>query len=118
MIHFVDGPAEGTRLNLARAPYFLRVVIQPLGAVDALDQLDDEPLPGESIHVYRMVGEPSFVIACSRGKNGGCRRMTIAEYRLHECQPEHAVARDREQWSRWAEEEYARVNPPRLRGSA
>ena len=98
---FLDGPAQGTRLSLQRAPIFLRVVIDADGTVDALDQLSDQPTATEKISVYHLAGEPSHFIACSRGKGGGCRRGVIAEYRLHPEQPTDEEARDFEKWAAW-----------------
>ena len=86
MIQFLDGPAKGTSLCLNRAPMFLRVVIDPRGQVEALDQLDDTPEADEKIHVYR----------CTRGEGGGCRRGVMAQYRLYEAQPSGEEARDNE----------------------
>jgi hypothetical protein len=100
VVHFVDGPAAGKGLSLARTPLFLRVVIDHAGKVDALDQLDDEPQPTERIYVYRLCDMTS-VIYCSRGH--GCRRERVAEYRFHlDAQPTDEEARDREKWQAWA----------------
>lgn len=55
MFSFLDGPAKGSSLNLARAPVFLSVVIDSRGGkIDALDQLNDTPHPCEPIYVYRL----------------------------------------------------------------
>lgn len=96
---FVDGPAAGTRLELRRAPYFLRVVINCAGDVDALDQLDDEPEPDEAIHVYYQSANHGSGIACTRGK--GCRTFNISEYKLNAAQPTDEQARDAELWRAW-----------------
>ena len=101
MISFLDGPAEGTRLSLQRAPYFLRVVIDQAGKVDALDQLDDEIRPGETAHVYYQTKHLGDAIYCSRGPSR-CRRVVSAEYRLYEEQPDQAVLRDNQAWVAWA----------------
>ena len=105
MITFVDGPAAGVSLSLQRTPMLLRVVTEACGAVDALDQLDDEPRPGESICVYQIVGLPRRGIACSRGK--GCRPFVVAEYRLCSDQPIGDEARDG--WPEWAEQQAAKL---------
>lgn len=100
---FLDGPAAGTVLDLARAPQFLRVVISPAGAVDALDLLDDQPQEGERILAYRLASQVQRGIVCSRGLvEGRCRRWVAAEYRLHGVQPDELVARENDLWSLWA----------------
>jgi hypothetical protein len=58
MTTFEDGPAKGQTLMLQRAPLFLRVVIDPSGKVDALDQLTDKPASNEKIFAYVLTAEP------------------------------------------------------------
>lgn len=53
IVTFIDGPAEGVQLDLARNPYYLRVVRGIDGKWDALDQLDDDPALGDEIFIYR-----------------------------------------------------------------
>jgi len=102
MITFHDGPAKGASLLLQRAPDLLRVVIDQDGTIDALDQVDDEPKPTESIYVYRIVGKASAGFMCRRGRGGrGCQRFACATYKLSESQPEPLVARDAEKWREW-----------------
>lgn len=106
-VEFQDGPAIGVTLNLERQPLFLRVVRDiETGAIDALDQLDDEPKATEEVFVYRRTYHSSG-IACSRGKNGGCRRFSLSHYSLFVEQPEQAVMRDTEKWRGWTDEAYA-----------
>jgi hypothetical protein len=50
-----DGPAAG-RYSVRRAPYFLRAVVDRSGRCDLLDQLGDQPMPGETVHVYEATG--------------------------------------------------------------
>lgn len=102
MIRFLNGPAQGSSLSLQRVPYFLRVVIDPAGQVDALDQLEDTVRDGETAHVYHKVGDTGRVILCSRGK--GCRSEWTAEYRLYAEQPSQDVLRDNVAWHTWAME--------------
>lgn len=103
MIHLLDGPAAKTRLTLARAPWLLRVVIDPAGKIDALDQLRDSPRPDEQIHVYRIQGKAG-IAHFDRTVNG--RRVgtwsAFADYRLHTEQPTDQQARDTEAWQAWA----------------
>jgi len=103
MIAFFDGPAQGTTLNLRRAPYFLRVVVDEDGSIDALDQLDDVIRETETAYVYVLDGEPSIHgFVCSRGANKGCRRLLDATYRLYDEQPDDDVLRDNAAWVEWA----------------
>jgi hypothetical protein len=103
MIQFLDGPAKGQFLNLERLPHFLRVVRSVDGAWDALDQLDDDPKPDESIYAYVMVGEPGVMhvdFRDKRGKRQG-RWSKTATYRLFEPQPSDGVMRETEFWRAW-----------------
>jgi hypothetical protein len=98
---FLDGPAKGANLSLSRSPLFLRVVVDPSGAVDALDLLSDTPRPAEAVHVYRLVEHVGDAIVCSRGRDGGCRHVSIAKYQLHPVQPTDEEARDNDRWAEW-----------------
>lgn len=102
MITFLDGPAEGGHLSLSRAPYFLRVVIDPFGTVDALDQLTDTIRDGEIAHVYVKAEDLGSVMYCRRGK--GCRHEEHATYRVFAEQPGQDVLSDNERWAKWATE--------------
>lgn len=72
---FKGGPADGQTLSFGRLPVYLRVVHDPtdfaLVRWDVLDQLEDEPTPGETISVYKLVGEPSAPIFACRGPGAG-----------------------------------------------
>jgi hypothetical protein len=100
MTEFLDGPAEGAKLSLGRAPRLLRVVINGAAGVDALDQLDDQAERCESIYVYRLEGAPQHGFACSRSK--GCQLLVFARYRLYHDQPDDATMRDNAAWRAWA----------------
>ena len=101
MITFLDGPAEGRQLSLSRAPYFLRVVIDLAGAVDALDQLDDTVRAGETAYVYQQAEDLGTAIYCSRNPSR-CRTVRSAAYRLYATQPPQDVLCDNGAWSKWA----------------
>jgi hypothetical protein len=109
MTTFSDGPAKGKRLMLRRTPIFLRVVVGPDGAVDALDQLDDEPRPDERLYAYRFVRDGGSVHINSRDasgrRNGGFYR--IAEYAPVEPQPADDQMRAWAAWVAWTEARYA-----------
>lgn len=102
MIEFTDGPAAGTHLCLRRTPLLLRVVIdQASGQVDALDQLDDVPRLGESIHVYVRQGE-AFRGFIDSDKGGYSGPFIAANYSYFPWQPADEVARDNPRWQKWA----------------
>jgi len=104
-VRFLDGPAEGTVLTLERAPWFLRVVIDSSGTVDALDQVHDRPKPSEAIHVQLRQGKPSsYHVLCTPRCLSGWH--LAADYRLYERQPSDAEARDEHAWREWAAREW------------
>jgi hypothetical protein len=100
MVRFLDGPAKGVTLSLARSPRFLRVVIDLAGQVDALDQPEDVVRAGETAYVYELFGDIGSVIYCSRGH--GCRREQVAEYRQYAKQPSQELLGDNQAWQTWA----------------
>ena len=109
MIIFLDGPAQGQRLMLKRAPILLRVVRD--GAKwDALDQLEDTPKPTEEIFVYEQVGTPSWAHICRSPKAGGSGMFMMAEYQalVSEHPPAEDALRDNRRWREWAAEEAKR----------
>lgn len=110
MARFLDGPAEGHELALRACPTMLRVVLTEnlLGeavTIDALDQPEDRPEPGERIEVYRTVpGTHSAAFLCGRGSKGPRGRYEFADYRHVEVAPDRlAELADREEWRRWVE---------------
>lgn len=110
MIKFLDGPAAGVTLMLARAPVFLRVVRSPGGKWDALDQLDDAPRPREEIHVYRVVGTPTSMHVSYRG-SGGRRAggwFYHGEYAYVPEQPADGEVRETAAWRAWTEAQRAK----------
>lgn len=99
---FHGGPADGKVLCMARAPVFLRVVVEG-DAVDALDLLDDEPKVSETLHAYRKVSDDGTVHVDGRdasGKRFG-RWYACATYRINDDQPDDAVMRDAAAWRKW-----------------
>jgi len=104
-VRFIDGPAAGKPINLARAPFLLRVVQDESGNFDGLDQIDDAPRPGETVTVYRAITEPMIVHIDRRDPTTGRRTSTwqaFAEYRLAKVQPDQATAADNQAWRAWA----------------
>ena len=109
MVTFLDGPAAGKTLDLRRAPFVLRVVINNRGTVDALDQLDDEIKPMEFAHVYRLTAPPQSIHVKAVKRSQSAWRY-IASYALAPgAQPDQAILRDNERWGQWCEENKARL---------
>jgi hypothetical protein len=105
MTSFHDGPANGKTLTLKRAPLFLRVTVGQDGKIDALDQLDDAPMPDEKILVYRRRGEAGSLHIDGRDKRG--RRFgewyAYGEYDLFAEQPADEILRNNQRWRNWCE---------------
>ncbi|MHB8953534.1 MAG: hypothetical protein ACYC4U_11240 [Pirellulaceae bacterium] len=104
MITFLDGPAEGNRLSLSRVPYFLRVVIDAAGSVDALDKLNDTIRDGEVAWVYYKTQDLGAAVYCTRGK--GCRHVEFGAYQVYGEQPPQELLSDNTRWSEWATAQY------------
>lgn len=101
MTIFNDGPAQGQKLMLKRAPFFLRVVRDGNGKFDALDQLDDSPAPGERLFAYVIIGLPGSCHVRAAGNRGGF--FVMANYGVANPQPDDATMRDQDAWSSWCE---------------
>lgn len=57
-VGFVGGPADGLSFPLKRAPFYLRVVVDPIGTVAPIDGLPaPAPQPDEGLAVYVRPGE-------------------------------------------------------------
>lgn len=97
MTTFTNGPANGKTLMLKRIPYFLRVV-QDGDKFDALDQPNDKPSPGETIHVYRHVETRGHVSISRRGGGGGF--YPIASFEFHST-PQDSEVREVAEWIAW-----------------
>jgi hypothetical protein len=117
---FVDGPAAGVSLWLARAPKLLRVVSRRprrkddtvVGGLawDALDQLGDAPAADEQVHVYRLAGRVTCVHVDwhdGRGRRGGTFRS--ATYSCLSEQPGDADTRTTAAWRAWCVRNAARL---------
>lgn len=97
MSSFLDGPAGGRSLGLRRAPHFLRVVTSGV-LVDALDQLDDSPLSGETVHVYEMISFEFRGFVCRSGSGSGFQESAVYRHR-HDADGE--ALRDAAAWRAW-----------------
>ena len=97
----------GPSLTLERAPLFLRFVCHQLRAVDALDQLDDEPRAGEELVAARLERRERIHVLYSVGRQRG-RWLRTAHYRAVQQQPPEHVLRDTAAWRAWCLAEQAR----------
>ncbi len=106
MIRLINGPHAGTKLNLARAPFLLRVVQDQAGNIDALDKVEDTARPGEAFTIYRRMTKPMIVHLDRRDPKTGRRQglwFAAADYRLALVQPDPATAADNQRWQAWAQ---------------
>ena len=113
MITLNDGPAKGT-YYAARAPVYLRAVSKedaPANArsngCDVLDQIDDAPEPGESVHVYFRIDEPGSIIMCGRGF-GSSGIYATATY-IHVQDADGEQLRENALWQDWARRRYNNI---------
>lgn len=113
MIHLVDGPAKGQNLMLRRAPFLLRVT-EHKGTFDALDLVEDEPFPGESVHAYVQVSKPSWC-HLRIAKPGRSGFYMIADYKFIEPQPTAAEMDNRPAWEKWCNDNAGRLGWPRAK---
>lgn len=116
MTKFLDGPAVGVVLGLSRAPLLLRVVHNSdrKDPWDALDQINDRPQWGETIHVYRQVSYDGHVHVCRRPRGGGY--FAIATY-THIPDAPVADLRDTAKWREWAAEYAAQAKATPAKGA-
>lgn len=99
MTTFQDGPAKGKTLMLKRAPVFLRVT-ELLGEIDGLDQLTDEPEPGETLHAYVLTEKPGHM-HLNTGRKPGGGFFPIAVYKLVADQPNQSTMKETGAWQAW-----------------
>lgn len=102
MTTILDGPAKGQTLMLKRAPKYLRVVRDDKHSLspkwDALDQIGDTPMGGETCFAYLLQGKPGVIhLNMGRGKGGF---YPVAEYALCETQPTEEEFRSTALWQR------------------
>jgi hypothetical protein len=105
MVEFIDGPAAGESLALGRIPKLLRVVRSRNGKWDALDQLDDQAKPSETIFVYERRDELGITHyhLCFRSRNKRASGIYWnAKYGVLAEQPSEAEVRETKAWQQWA----------------
>lgn len=118
MTHFIDGPARGIMLSLSRGPMFLRVTECSDGVskiYDALDAIDDQAEPYETIHVYIINSQDGAAFIDGRDKKTGKRygrRVEINTYRVYPTQPPQAILHDNAQWQKWVNQEAEKLGLP------
>ena len=101
MTRFQDGPAVGQALMLHRAARFLRVtksIVSGVDKWDALDQLEDQPKPNETLFAYEIVNKP-IMCHVNAGRRTGFYPM--AKYKFVNPQPTDADMRTEEAWDAW-----------------
>lgn len=110
-VKFIDGPAKGITLRLVRTPILLRVVRDPGGKFDALDQFDDVAEKNEAIFLYQMRGRGISGFIDVRDKNGKRfgEAFTQFSYAVF-CEEIHDdILRDNAAWSMWCDANRERV---------
>jgi hypothetical protein len=103
MSRLVDGPAAGTSLVNARAPWFLRIVIDESGKVDCLDQFEDTPRADERVYVYETVPGTATGPALVRlARPSRCVWMQMGEYH-HRPDVDGEQLRETDSWRAWCQ---------------
>ena len=101
MIRLRGGPAAGS-YAVKRAPLYLRAVVAPDGTKDVLDQPTDTPRDGETVSVYRRVGDAGVVHLCMANRRAS-GFYAMAEYE-HMPDVNGEDLRDNDVWRAWARE--------------
>lgn len=102
----------GTALMIRRAPPLLRFVVtgDDSRTLDALDQLDDTPKPGERVIVARREKEATPCHMKFGGKaKGNSGWYLMVKYTSVADPPPDAVVRDTERWRDWCRERAKRA---------
>lgn len=109
MVKFIDGPANGQTLMLDRVPFLLRVT-QAKGKFDALNHLDDQARPDETLSLYLRT---AYQGTChiSRRPRSLSGWTAIAEYTYAPVQPSQETMRDNQQWNQWCDTEGLKLVP-------
>jgi len=106
---FVNGPAIGVLLTLERIPLMLRVVVDEEGKWDALNEVDDEVKPGETVHVYRACGEPDQVHIDKVEHGRRCGEWSQMLDYSHWPNPGAVHTQRTEDWCHWTDANKARL---------
>ena len=104
MVHFRFPLFQTACLMIRRVPKFIRFTTRKEDGkrvFDALDQLDDTPLPEEAVFAARLKHRGiCHVDRTVKGRRVGEWYQT-ADYVLMEEQPDDATIRDTEKWQAW-----------------
>lgn len=104
----LDG-REQHALTVRRAPPFVRFVVEPGGSPrDCLDQLDDEPKPGERVVAAKVMTEMPVHFKFSGKDKAKSGWYLCVHYNSVEPQPPEAVLRQTDLWWQWC------LSQPRL----
>ena len=112
MTTFLDGPLKGVVLRLRRSPKYLRATRRAVAGLyefDALDQLDDTPRDGESLHCYYRVADDGWIHVKMQGPGSGMHR--IATYALFRPEPSEADMWTNVAWRAWCLTQEAKAIP-------
>jgi hypothetical protein len=110
MTSFIDGPCKGQSMLIKRSPLYMRVTMRNhLGKVqiDALDQLNDTPMPSEVCFAYRIAPDEeqmsfgSVHIKCSGSAKSASGFYKVVSYAFVKEQPAQDVMRNNELWRNW-----------------
>lgn len=107
----INGQSKSLRLK--RAPKYLRFCVKPgrcghSQEVDALDLLEDEADPRETLYAAILVERGTMHLdMVEHGRRVG-KWYDTAEYRLLDPQPEDAVMRDNSKWQAFCYAEHAK----------
>jgi hypothetical protein len=77
--------------------------------LDALDLLEDQAAPGETIIAAKWKSE-SRGIACSRGKGGGCRPFSRIVYEPADCPLSQEQLANNAHWTEWCHKQEGKEN--------
>ena len=109
----IAGHGKGKLLDLKRTPKYLRFVFNgsDWGTLDALDQLDDTPRPGEHM-IAAVIGESSniHVDGMKNGRRCGWN-VKIIDYDMIAVQPSQELMRDIAKWQAWCVEQEQQITP-------
>jgi len=105
-IKLISGPADGQTVAIDRAPFFLRIVQDSDGRIDALNELSDQIREDEVAHAYWCDEIIGRVHVCCRGGRGSGWR-TIGTWRHLDEQPPQEVLRSNVAWAHWCDEQAA-----------
>lgn len=102
------GTTRGS-LHLQRAPLFLRFVMRGTdwSTLNALDQLDDAPKPGETVYAAVKVDSAGMHVDRVVNRRRVGEWYQTATYELVPDQPDQEILQDATEWKAWATAQHA-----------